>query len=66
VSLTPTYKPADAFLKYARFQHKWSCVPTILIIENEYLIDQGSEYKDYPRTKEGWEALCEDLKGFEP
>ena len=34
--------------------------------KNWYFIDNGSEYKKYPRTKEGWEALCDDLKGFEP
>lgn len=32
---------------------------------NHYYLDNGSEYKEYPRIKEGWTNLCEDLKGFE-
>lgn len=29
-------------------------------------LDNGQEYKDFPDTKEGWAALCDTLKGFEP
>jgi hypothetical protein len=31
---------------------------------DHYFIDNGSEYKHFPRTQEGWEELCETLKSF--
>jgi hypothetical protein len=31
-----------------------------------YFLDNGGEYKKYPRTQAGWEELCDDLKGFAP
>ena len=33
---------------------------------NFYYLDNGSEFKSYPATKEGWADLCEDLKEFVP
>ena len=29
-----------------------------------YIIDNGSEFKMFPKTQQGWEDLCEELKGF--
>ena len=31
-----------------------------------YFLDNGSEFKEYPRTKAGWADLCDDLKEFLP
>jgi hypothetical protein len=31
-----------------------------------YYLDNGSEFKEFPETKEGWRDLCDELKNFEP
>ena len=65
MSLTAGWLPEDEWSKYIRM--KGECLISNLVVfwEDAYVLDNGSEYKRYPRTKEGWIDLCEDLKGFE-
>ncbi len=66
MSLTPGWELANEELIRARrggFQHLNDFV---FSFGDFHYIDNGSEFKKFPRTKEGWEDLCDALKEFEP
>lgn len=62
MSLTPGWKEKE-------FKSYTPGIPvTFNITESDsaYFLDNGSEYKDFPRTKTGWTDLCDELKNLEP
>jgi len=66
MSLTPGWTEEDNFLKNVRM-YSDECLPGMIVKSpNFYVIDQGSEYKKFPRTKEGWHDLLRALEDFEP
>lgn len=61
MSLTPGWKPK----KFMAYTPGVSVTFLITVGNDEYFLDNGSEYKSFPRTKEGWSDLCDTLKGFD-
>ena len=66
MSLTPGWLPEDDILKCARKFPDFPKFPELIMRDGFYYIDNESEYKSFPRTKSGWEELCEALKDFNP
>ena len=67
MSLTPGWIAEDKDLRMYRIVVPQSRVGEMIgVYKYEYILDNASEYKMFPRTKEGWAELCECLKQFTP
>ena len=62
MSLTPGWEPKEMYLECPGDDINI----TLTMDDQFYFIDNHSEFKPFPRTKEGWADLCDTLKGFEP
>lgn len=61
MALPPGWKPKK-FKDYCPGKHitiAWSYDDT------HYYLDNGEEFIDFPRTTDGWESLCDELKKME-
>jgi hypothetical protein len=66
MSITPGWLPEDQTIKDVRkLDVLYDGFPEVHVTEDEYFLDQWQEYRRYPRTPEGWQNLCDDLKDFE-
>jgi hypothetical protein len=62
MSLTPGWEEKD-------FEAATPGLPVTFDITQDndfYYLDNGSEFKKWPNTYDGWTELCEELKGMAP
>jgi len=65
MSLTPGWVAEDEWSRFVRMKGENPVSNLVGVYGDHYFLDNGQEYKKFPRTKEGWVDLCEALKDFE-